>query len=55
MQEQYKQYVKAISGEGGIRTPGTLRYAAFRMQCIQPDSATSPFMKMSIISKNNPA
>ena len=34
------------SGEGGIRTPGTRRYAAFRVQCIQPDSATSPFVKV---------
>ena len=28
------------SGEGGIRTFGTLRYAAFRVQCIHPDSVT---------------
>ena len=34
--------LRILCGEGGIRTPGTLRYAAFRVQCIQPDSATSP-------------
>ena len=26
----------SISGEGGIRTPGTLRYAGFQDQCIRP-------------------
>lgn len=49
------------SGEGGIRTPGTLRYAAFRVQCNQPGSATSPGddsleeLRMNINVKGLPA
>ena len=30
------------SGEGGIRTPGTLRYDGFQDRCNKPGSATSP-------------
>jgi len=37
------------SGEGGIRTPGTLRYAAFRVQC-----TSNNINNLQKVCQNNP-
>ena len=36
LQSQLSVHLTANCGEGGIRTPGTLRYASFQDWCIRP-------------------
>ena len=40
----FEQLRTVLSGEGGIRTPGTFRYVGFQDRCNKPGSATSPYL-----------